>query len=326
LTRWVGTAVLLGLGGLIGLAPPAVAADPTATVSFTNDGVADKSITIQPGTDVVFSNDIDPTQTVPILGGLTGALHSVSVTVTGATQNSFTLKRGQEATVSSYTSGSKPFVIHFTGTYAAANLGIPDPNEHQYDGTITVAATAPQSPPPSSNPTSSPPSDTPPQVPSSGSSTGSTGGSGGSTTKHTGSPHSPGPTLPGYQQPPPDVASQVMPHGSGGTYRDDSTSGGGATGSADTIKPSGSGSTDTPRTPRAAGPAVNTQDGSNSGSDTVAEQPAARNSANEQPLDTAASHTQALPFAINWPAIAAVALLSTVAVALVRTFVAHRRG
>jgi hypothetical protein len=327
----VAAAAVIGTG-IIGLAGTAQAADPV-TIAFKAKGIDAggktnaTSVSIAPGTDVVFVNKIDPTQSVPVLGGLTGALHSVSVTVSGATQKAFTVARGQQQTVSGYSSGSTPFVIHFNAVYQATDLLGGKTKAQPYRGTITVAAT-PAAPSSTSSPTGG--TSTPPPASPTGTSPSNVAPSAGAPTPTAGNsgsgPRSAGaPTVPSYSLPPPDVASEVMPHGSGGAYRSESPTGSAAAGS-----PSGS------RLPATAGPTqrdstAGSGDGSTGqqGSYNAAEQQrSTRNSAQEQPLNTTAeaSPAGALPFDVNWPAIAALALLSTVAGALVRTFVAHRRS
>lgn len=84
--RWLGmaTAIAVPTGATAFLvAGPASATDPTVQVTFTAKGVDQQNLTIKPGTDVVFANDVDPSQGVPILGTVTGLVRSVSITVTG---------------------------------------------------------------------------------------------------------------------------------------------------------------------------------------------------------------------------------------------------
>lgn len=322
--------------GVLGLAGAADAAAPTATITFTAQGInagSGKSITIKPGTDVVFVNKIDPTQSVVLLGNVTGLLRSVSVTVSGATQRAFTVGRNEQRTVSGYNSGSKPFVITYHVAYEATNVLQQTSDVKDDQGTITVAATPPQSPSPTTDPS---PTGTPPQAPtqaptgapSAGSGTPSQGASDPGSSDQAGGE----PTVPSYTLPPPDVASQVVPHGSGGSYR----TGGGSAGGANSGSGSANGQPADGRLPAAAGNSNQatgtgtTTDTTTNGSDGAAGQQGAfdpaGDSTQERPLDTtaAASPAGALPFRINWPAIAALALLSTVAGALVRTYVAHR--
>lgn len=324
--RWLGmaTAIAVPTGATAFLvAGPASATDPTAHVTFTAKGVVQQDLTIKPGTDVVFANDVDPSQGVPILGTVTGLVRSVSITVTGATQKPFELQRNQEATVPAYTSGSKPFVIHYSATYQATDLLLNDPNTKTVTGTITVAASPPTSTGPTgptSNPSSQPTTSAPTTAPTNQSS-GSGSSSHASTAPHSQSPQTKS-TIPGYRPPGPDVASQVVPKGDGGSYTSDGTADS-TTSSSSPAKHSrtSSGTAHQSSTTRSSSAHTTTDVAAG---DPVA--PKAKNSANEQPLDTAASQTGALPSSFNWPAIAAVALLSTVAVALVRTFAAHRRG
>jgi hypothetical protein len=320
--RWLGMAAAIAIptgATAFVVAGPASATDPTAHVSFTASGVAQKTLTIKPGTDVVFSNDIDPTQ-VTILGPITGLVHSVSVTVTGATQKPFVLQRNQEATVPAYTSGSQPFVIDYKATYTATTLGLPDPTTKTFNAEITVSPNS-SSPKPTTQPTTAPPSSTtqpsqnPTQQPTSHSPSTSANSSSGQSSASTQA------TIPGYRPPGPDVASQVVPKGDGGSYTTDSTTS--RSSDSSTSHSSGTSSTSAHQssTKRTSSSHTTTEVAAG---DPVT--PNAKNSANEQPLDTAANQTGALPSSFNWPAIMAVALLSTVGVALVRTFAAHRRG
>lgn len=319
--RWIGIAAAIAVptGATAFLvAGPAGATDPTAHVSFTADGVAQKSLTIKPGTDVVFSNDIDPSQGVPVLGLVTGLVRSVSVTVTGATQQPFTLQRNQQATVPAYTSGSKPFVINYSATYKAKDLLFDDPNTKTVQGTITVTPSSSGAKPTSQPTTSQPtPSEQPSAVP-----TQQPTGQSPTTVKASPARHSSAstePTIAGYQPPSPDVASQVVPKGDGGSYTSDSTS--------STNRSSADQHRTTASAPHRSSGKRATRAHTTSevaAGDPVT--PAANNSVNEQQLDTAANETGALPSSFNWPAIAAVALLSTVGVALVRTFAAHRHS
>jgi hypothetical protein len=322
LVRWLGIAAAIaiptGTTAFVA-AGPASATDPTAHVSFTANGVQEQSLTIKPGTDVVFSNDIDPTQ-VTILGPITGLLHSVSVTVTGATQKPFVLDRNQEATVPAYSAGNQPFVIDYAATYKATTLGIlPAPSPKTFHATITVTPSS-SSPKPTTQPSTQPPSSSdqpsqgPTQQPTGHSSSASSTASGQASPSTTS-------TIPGYRPPGPDVASQVVPKGDGGNYTDgttDSTS----TNSSNASKHHTASSTAHQSSAKKRSSSADTTDVA--AGDPVT--PEAKNSANEQPLDTAASETGALPSSFNWPAIAAVALLSTVGVALVRTFAAHRHS
>lgn len=323
LVRWLGIAAAIAVptgATAFVVAGPAGATDPTAHVSFTANGVGDKSLTIKPGTDVVFSNDIDPTQ-VTILGPITGLVHSVTVTVTGATQKPFELKRNQQATVPAYSSGNQPFVIHYDATYEATTLGLSDPSSQTFHATITVAPNS-SSPKPTTQPSTQSPtsSDQPSQSPTRQPSSHSPSTSSNSTSAGHSSPSTKS-TIPGYRPPGPDVASQVVPKGDGGKYTDGTPDSTGTTSSSSSDKHRSASTTAHQSSTKRSSSARTTDVAAG---DPVA--PKARNSANEQPLDTAASQTGALPTTFNWPAIAAVALLSTVAVALVRTFAAHRRG
>jgi len=116
---------------------PAAAA--TATVSFTGDGASPSTTTLQYGGRVVFSNDVDPNQNVPVLGTVSGAVKTVTVTVAGATQAPFTLAPGQTATVGPYLSAATPLVIHFRATYKSTMVaGLVPGSSAAKSGTITV--------------------------------------------------------------------------------------------------------------------------------------------------------------------------------------------
>jgi plastocyanin len=313
LVRWLGMAAAIAIptGATAFLsAGPAGATDPPAHVTFTADGIQHDDVTIKPGTNVVFINHIDPVAL--------GIGHSVTVQVSGATQNSFSVAPNDSKTVSGYNSGSQPFVIHYSATYKSTTLILLPGTDGKYEGTITVAATKPSSPAPTTQPTtaspsaSSQPSQSPTQQP--------TGHSSGTTSTKQSSASNPQSTIPGYRQPGPDVASQVVPKSNGGTYTPDPTTDSTTTSAS---KQHRSASTTAHQSSAKRSSSARTTDVA--AGDPVT-RPATHNSANEQSLDTAASQTGALPGNFNWPAVAAVALLSTVAVALVRTFAAHRYG
>lgn len=328
-------AAAIGIG-VVGLTSHSAGAASTAVVHFTANGIevgdheGQTSVAIAPGSDVVFSNDIDPSQKVAVLGTVTGLLKSVTVTVTGATQQQFTVGRNQERVVSGYSSGSKPFVVDFSATYQAQTLLGPGSKSAPMNGTITVAATPGKSAPPatvSSTPsptrakTSTPPPARPTSQPSSSAPTSSASAQ-------------VSPTISGYTPPPSDVASQVMPPpGHGGAYH-------GGDRSTGTTDPTSTRAASTPPTathssPRhtqepvsttsssaaAAGPTSDDPGGgdSNGGSQNQAGTP-------ERAMDTTASTSAAgSPLGANWSVIAAIALLSTVSLALVRTLVTQRR-
>ncbi len=314
----------------------------TAVVHFTANGIqigdhkGQTSVTIAPGSDVVFSNDIDPSQSVPVIGALSGTLRSVTVTVTGATQQQFTVERNQERVVPGYSSGSKPFVVNFSATYQGhALLGLAtDPQSETFHGQITVAATPAKSTPPATSssapsPTQGKTSTPPPAQPTSkaSSSAGPTSGSGSGGGQSS-------PTISGYTPPPSDVASQVMPPpGRGGSDH----GGSGQTHGTGTTEPTPTASSTRPathRSPRHTQEPVSTSS-SSAAAGHKSDGPGGGNSNGgsknhqappERALDTTASTSSAgSPLGANWSVIAAIALLSTVALALVRTLVTQRR-
>jgi hypothetical protein len=133
----------VGAGVAWGVAPSSAAPQPAATpkISFTGNGATPSSLSIRYGQKVVFENDVDPSANVPVLGTVTGALKSVTITVSGATQKPFTLAPGQQATVGPYFSGNQPVVVHYTSNYNSTMVAglLPGPKATKA-GTLTVAA------------------------------------------------------------------------------------------------------------------------------------------------------------------------------------------
>jgi len=136
----------VGAGVAWGVAPSSAAPHPAAAaatpkISFTGSGATPSSMSIRYGQKVVFENDVDPNANVPVLGTVTGALKSVTITVSGATQKPFTLAPGQKATVGPYFSGNQPVVIHYTSNYDSTMVAglLPGPKATKA-GTLTVAA------------------------------------------------------------------------------------------------------------------------------------------------------------------------------------------
>lgn len=133
----------VGAGVAWGVAPSGAAPQPTSnpTISFSGNGATPSSLVVKYGAKVVFKNDVDPNANTPILGTVTGAIKSVSITVTGVTQKPFTLAPGQTATVGPYFSGSSPVVLHYTAGYASKMVAglLPGPSANQH-GTLTISA------------------------------------------------------------------------------------------------------------------------------------------------------------------------------------------
>ncbi|HEX3813288.1 MAG TPA: hypothetical protein VHX59_10640 [Mycobacteriales bacterium] len=88
----------------------------------------------------MFENDVDPAAATPILGTVTGAVKTVTVTVSGVTQKPFSLAPGQKVTVGPYFSGDKPVVLHYTSAYNSKMVAglLPGPSSTER-GTLTVA-------------------------------------------------------------------------------------------------------------------------------------------------------------------------------------------
>ncbi len=124
-----------------GAAPQPAAASATPKIAFTGSGATPSSLSIRYGQKVVFENDIDPTAKTPVLGTVTGALNTVTVTVSGATQKPFTLAPGQKATVGPYFSGNQKVVIRYRSNYDSKLVAglVPGPSATK-SGTLTVAA------------------------------------------------------------------------------------------------------------------------------------------------------------------------------------------
>lgn len=114
-------------------------ASVTHTVSFTGDGPSPSALRIADGDRIDFSNDVDPSARVPIIGLVTGVLADVSVTISGATVGDFTLGRGQSGTAGPYHTGSKertvPYTVTYTSRYVIGLLPGPTRTIH---GTITI--------------------------------------------------------------------------------------------------------------------------------------------------------------------------------------------
>lgn len=115
------------------------AAAITHTVSFAGDGPAPADIHIADGDSIRFSNDVDPTARVPVLGLFTGVLSDVSIRIGGATAGDFTLDRGQAGTAGPYHAGGSERVVPYTVTYTSRYVAglLPGPTRTLH-GTITI--------------------------------------------------------------------------------------------------------------------------------------------------------------------------------------------
>lgn len=126
-----------------GAAPTAAAvrAPQVHRIDFQADGPTPATLTIDSGDSLVFRNDVDPADSVPVLGEASSMLSNVTITVSGATQTPFTLEPGQEARVGVYRSNGTQFVVHFTGGYSSTEVGgaIQGPTK-QTVGTVVVRA------------------------------------------------------------------------------------------------------------------------------------------------------------------------------------------
>lgn len=141
----IGVVATIAVGGAIayGVAPssadPGPQQTPTRTVSFTADGPSPSSLEVPSGTNVVFANDVDPSANSPVIGQVSGAIKSVTVTITGATQQSFTLQPGERANVGPYFAGATPLVLHYRSTYNSTLVAglVPGPQGVE-PGTLTI--------------------------------------------------------------------------------------------------------------------------------------------------------------------------------------------
>lgn len=108
-------------------------------LSFTGDGPSPSALHIADGDTINFSNDVDPSARVPVIGLVTGVLSDVSVTIAGATVGDFTLDRGQSAVVGPYHAGSTQRTVPYTVTYTSRYVAglIPGPSR-TISGTITI--------------------------------------------------------------------------------------------------------------------------------------------------------------------------------------------
>lgn len=114
----IGVAAAAIVGGVVAWqAAPSSATPSTHTITFTNSGVSPTSVTIRSGDSLQFKNNVDPTASIPVLGTATGALRSVTVTVSGAAQQRFTVQRGQQIKVGPYWAGNTQLVIKYSATY-----------------------------------------------------------------------------------------------------------------------------------------------------------------------------------------------------------------
>lgn len=134
-----GAAVAALAGGaiILGGAGPSAAVDQT--VVFGNSGATPSAVTISAGDSVTFTNAVDPALPVSVLGPVTDALASVTVTVDGTD-----LATGESTTVSYDT--SQPVTGNYTSMLAGGLVQGPA-------GTATVTITvqpvaAPPPPPP----------------------------------------------------------------------------------------------------------------------------------------------------------------------------------
>ncbi|HVX43006.1 MAG TPA: hypothetical protein VHC49_03950 [Mycobacteriales bacterium] len=297
--------LVLGLGVTLALSGVARAGGVTHTITFTGDGPSPANVRIHDGDRIEFRNDVDPSAGVPVLGPATGALSSVSVTVSGATSGSFTLERGKSAVVGPYHSGTKDLVADYDSTYSSRLVlgALPGPSE-QTGGTVTVAGhsaapgrtttTTPSSSPEhsASGPTTAattPPTSNPPTQPS-----GQPAPSDAAPTVPSGA----GPSI--YYIPHgPDVAAEIVPRGDSGTYHTDAPRSSAAPRSRSSQS-----------APAAAGPTA--PDDPND-PDNPAIAPAA-----------ASSDRPGLPGSPDWTAISALVLLCGVVGVLIRTLVVHR--
>ncbi|HVX43005.1 MAG TPA: hypothetical protein VHC49_03945 [Mycobacteriales bacterium] len=111
----------------------------THQVSFTGDGPSPATIRIADGDSIDFSNDVDPSARVPVIGLVTGVLADVSVTISGATVGDFTLDRAQSGTAGPYHTGGTertvPYTVTYTSRYVVGLLPGPSRTLH---GTIVI--------------------------------------------------------------------------------------------------------------------------------------------------------------------------------------------
>ncbi|HEY9389030.1 MAG TPA: hypothetical protein VIR27_04560, partial [Mycobacteriales bacterium] len=111
---------------------PASATDQV-TVSFTSDGPSPASVTIQPGDQVTFRNDVDPDGQT-LLGVVTGAVKSVTIDVANASNPGFSLTPGQSRTLTY----SSPVHTTYTATYRTTTLLLLPGRAMDTTGTLLV--------------------------------------------------------------------------------------------------------------------------------------------------------------------------------------------
>lgn len=96
---------------------PASAASHSVTVSFTADGPTPAAVTLRPGDQVVYRNDVDPNSGT-LLGAVASGVKSVAVDVENASDPGFTLKPGQSRALTY----SQPVRATYTATYQPSTL------------------------------------------------------------------------------------------------------------------------------------------------------------------------------------------------------------
>lgn len=141
----IGVITTIAVGGAIayGVAPSSADTGsrpiPTKTISFTADGPSPSTLEIPSGTEVIFANDVDPAASQPVIGRVSGAIRSVTITITGATQRAFTLQPGERANVGPYFAGATPLVLHYRSTYNSTLVAglVPGPQGVE-PGTLTI--------------------------------------------------------------------------------------------------------------------------------------------------------------------------------------------
>jgi hypothetical protein len=141
----IGAVSAIAIGGAIayGVAPssadPGPQPVPTQTISFTADGPTPSSLDVPSGTEIIFANDVDPSANSPVVGQVSGAVKSVTVTITGVSQHDFTLQPGERANVGPYFAGATPLVLHYRSTYNSTLVAglVPGPQGVE-PGTLTI--------------------------------------------------------------------------------------------------------------------------------------------------------------------------------------------
>ncbi|HEY9476003.1 MAG TPA: hypothetical protein VIS06_19405, partial [Mycobacteriales bacterium] len=111
-------------------------------VSFTSDGPSPASVTLRPGDQVTFRNDVDP-DSQTLLGGVTGALSSVTIDVANASNPGFTLTPGQSRTLTY----SQPVRATYTATYRPTTLLLIPGKAVDTTGTLLVQDSTVSAPP-----------------------------------------------------------------------------------------------------------------------------------------------------------------------------------